>query len=138
MDKTKVREVRKQLKELERAKLKLEKEMAKMEGKKAKKVVKDEPEAEEVVDEDFNEEFALSELTAFIQEGDQEAGERFTKEMEKINPSARKQFHAALAAMPADMDVEDIQAFMMGMREEKSYELNESVKRMQKLANLRG
>lgn len=165
MDRSKVKDVRKQLKELERAQAKLQKEYDKVAGGRKKERVVDELDAEktrakadkfddladrqdaldqeageveEVVAENFNEEYALSELTAFIQEGDQEAGERFTKEMEKINPSARKQFYDALAAMPADMGVEDIQAFMMGMREEKSYELNESVKRMQKLANLRG
>ena len=87
MDKNAVKEVRKQLKELEKAKGKLEKERAKMEGKVEKKEVVDEdlPVAEDAVEED---------------------------------------------AIDAAIDEVEL--------EEDNLELNESIKRMQKLANLRG
>jgi len=87
MDKNAVKEVRKQLKELEKAKGKLEKERAKLEGKVEKKEVVDEdlPVAEDAVEED---------------------------------------------AIDAAIDEVEL--------EEDNFALNESVKRMQKLANLKG
>lgn len=86
MDKNAVKDVRKQLKELERAKAKIEKERDKMEGKMGKM-----PKKEKVVDEDSYE-----------------------------DPTDE--------GMTYDEDTVD----------EDSFELNESIKRMQKLANLRG
>ena len=88
MDKNAVKEVRKQLKELEKAKGKLEKERAKLEGKVEKK--------KEVVDED---------LPVAEDAIDEDAVENAVDEIEL---------------------------------EEDDIALNESVKRMQKLANLKG
>jgi uncharacterized protein (DUF3084 family) len=85
MDKNAVKEVRKQLKELERAKAKLQKEYGKMGNKLPKNYDEDE---KKVMDEDI----------------------------------------------PVEEDAIDEEVPV----EEETFELNESVKRMQKLANLRG
>ena len=94
MDKNAVKEVRKQLKELERAQAKLQKEYDKVSGGRKKEKVVDELDAEET-----------------------------RAKADKFDDLADRQ------------DALDQEA---GEVEEVSFEINESVKRMQKLANLKG
>jgi hypothetical protein len=94
MDKNAVKEVRKQLKELERAQAKLQKEYDKVSGGRKKETVVDELDSEEI-----------------------------RAKADKFDDLADRQ------------DALDQEA---GEVEEVSFEINESVKRMQKLANLKG
>jgi len=98
MDKNAVKEVRKQLKELERAQAKLQKEYDKVsEGRKRKTVVDEE-------EKSFDE-----------------------KTPEEMSPEDTKNLALSQAGIPEEIELE-----------EDNFALNESVKRMQKLANLKG
>ena len=141
MDKTKMKEMRKEVKLLERMKDKVEKEKAKMEGKYGKKEVVDEDNIEEYSEDTFE-----SELNESIPMDDKKerAWEKFQKDnyvTSKTIKAARQDFEKQYVKKESiDEDTVD-ENWAKGMNDAQDSEkgldnLNESKSRMQKLAGL--